>query len=122
MSTVLDWQGWDWLIVVSCALGLLAAAGFVIRYQIDSGGAWRTTPFGRFLMLRKALLVSLFSLILINRAVSGRVVTPDLWPGQGVVTSLLFTAFCLHTFLPYRFLIEARHERMARERREQERS
>lgn len=122
MSAVLHWPGWDWLMVFACGVGAAACLLFVVGFQRESRGAWRTTPFGRFLMMRKALLACLFVLILVNRAVTGQVVMRDAWPGQSLVTSLLFTAFCLHTFLPYRFVIEAQHERMARERREQERS
>jgi D-alanyl-lipoteichoic acid acyltransferase DltB (MBOAT superfamily) len=107
---------WGWLIFASVVLGLIAAALFVIRYQLEVGSRWWKnedgTPnsFGRFLMIRKALLAGLFSLVLANWLL------PD-WPGRRMVTAILMFGFALQTFVPYRLLISAQRAQEKEEAR-----
>jgi hypothetical protein len=101
---ILTWTGWNWITIGACAVGWVAALLFVIRYQIESRGAWRTNPFGRFLMTRKILLVCLFSLIISNRLLPG-------WEWRIPITAVLMCAFAVQTFVPYRLLVEAQQER-----------
>jgi hypothetical protein len=112
LSTVINWMGWDWLAALASVVGLVAAALFVVRYQVESRGAWAGNPYGRYLMQRKALLIGLFGLIIFNRAEAGTIQIPDAWPGQGMIMALLYLAFALQTFVPYRLLVEARQERV----------
>ena len=108
IHAVLTWHGWSLITIGACAVGWVAALLFVIRFQIDSGGAWRGNPFGRFLMIRKMLLVGLFSLILTNRLMPG-------WEWRLPITAVLMVAFALQTFVPYRLLVEAQQERAENE-------
>lgn len=110
MHQVIDWVGWDYIAVGSSALGLVASLLFVIDFKRRTGKAWRDNPFGRFLMVRKALLACLFTLVLFNRFQTGGVVQADAWAGQSMVTAVLWTAFALQTFIPYKLLVEAQHE------------
>lgn len=111
MHELLTWHGWLWITVGACVVGLVAALAFVIRFQMESRGAWRGNPFGRFLMKRKIILAALFSLILLNRA------GWDWWEAIRLpVTAILMVLFALQTFVPYRLLVEARQERASEER------
>lgn len=116
MEAFLDSPFWRWLILASVVLGLIAAALFVIRYQIEVGFRWwrnedgSPNSFGRFLMIRKALLTGLFSLVLANMFL------PD-WPGRRMVTALLMFCFALQTFVPYRLLISAQRAQEKEEAR-----
>jgi hypothetical protein len=97
---------WDKLTIVACAIGLIAAMAFVIRYQRLSGCTWwrhrdgSPNLFGRFLMVRKILLSALFGLFLANRLIGP-------WAAREAVTSLITLAVAIHTFVPYRLLTEA---------------
>lgn len=104
MSTVTNWGGWNYITIGACAVGLVAALLFVIKYQVESRGAWKNNPFGRFLMTRKILLSGLFALILTNRFFPG-------WDWRLPITAVLMVAFALQTFVPYRLLVEAQQER-----------
>jgi hypothetical protein len=104
------WVGWDWIALVASVIGLIASGLFVVRYWISTGGHCWKNPFGRFLITRKMLLVGLFSLILFNRYQAGTVHLPDSWEGQGLVTAILYSAFALHTFVPYRLLVNAQQQ------------
>lgn len=106
--TFFEWWGWDWLQVIACGVGIVAALLFTGRYWHEAGRDALKNPFGRFMLTRKALLSCFFTLVLINRAHSG-VVSPDEWTGQDFVTALVFAAFALQTWQPYRLLMEARH-------------
>lgn len=106
MTALLNWNGWDWTQPIAAILGLVAALLFVTRYWIESGKAAWKNPFGRFLLQRKFILSLFFFLILVNRVTEG-VVTSDAWPGQDAVTALVFLAIALHTFVPYRILLDA---------------
>jgi hypothetical protein len=108
---IVNWAGWDWLAALASVVGLVAALLFVIRYQVETGGAWRSNPYGRYLMHRKVALVGLFGLVITNRIVAGTVAIPDGWPGQGMIMAVLYGYFAVQTFVPYRLLVEARQER-----------
>lgn len=109
LSSFLAWEGWSFLTGVASVVGLFACLLFVARFQVETGGAWwrhpdgRPNPFGRFLFFRKALLAVLFLLALANRLAPG-------WEAQGFVTALLFSAFAVQTFVPYRLLLQAQNE------------
>lgn len=108
MRAFLESPYWEYITVASVGIGLFACLLFVIRFQMKVGFTWwrhlngQPNHFGRFLMIRKMLLASLFILIITNR------VFPD-WLGKEPVTALLMVAFALQTFVPYRLLILA-HE------------
>lgn len=112
MRELLNSPFWDWLTIGAVVIGLIAAMAFVVRYQIEVGWTWWRHPdgtpnaFGRFLMIRKALLSALFAVILANRVFPG-------WPGREAVTALLMLGFALQTFVPYRLLVTAQkaHEK-----------
>lgn len=106
MRAFFDWVGWDYAQVIACAVGLIAAATFVVRYWQESGRAAMRNPFGRFMMKRKALLTAFFSLVLTNRWHDG-IVTGDAWLGQDLVTAVVFSWFALQTWTPYRLLMDA---------------
>jgi hypothetical protein len=109
MREFLLWGGWYVLTGIASAIGLFACILFVVRYQIETGGAWwrhadgRSNPFGRFLFFRKVLLSCLFALALTNRIFPG-------WTGQTFVTSIVFVAFAIQTFVPYRLLLQAQKD------------
>ena len=106
MEAALEHPMWDLLTLVAVVIGLIAALAFVIRFQYEVGFTWwrtrdgRPNHFGRFLMIRKLLLSSLFLLILANRVFPG-------WTGRSAVTAILMVAFALQTFVPYRLLVSA---------------
>lgn len=100
---MLDSPFWDWMTIGAVGLGLLAALVFVIRFQIEVGWSWWRSPFGRFLMIRKALLTALFTIVLLNRIVGD-------WPIRGPITALLMLAFAVQTFTPYRLLMRVQRE------------
>lgn len=103
LDALLLWDGWSTLTGVAAAVGLFACLLFVVRFHVETGGAWRDNPFGRFLFFRKVLLASLFLLALANR------ITPG-WIWQDLVTAVLFSAFAAQTFVPYRLLLTAQRE------------
>lgn len=114
MEAFFAWEGWDYGTVAACIIGMVAATLFVTTFASDAGGdAWRN-PFGRFLLTRKALLVGLFFLVLVNRAAGG-VVREDSWMGQDVLTFLVFMGFAIHTFVPYGLLIDAQRAHTEKE-------
>lgn len=106
MREFLNSPFWEYLTLAAVVLGLIAALAFVVRYQYEVGFSWwrqesgKPNHFGRFLMIRKILLSSLFVIVLLNRIV------PD-WPARKAVTALLMVAFALQTFVPYRLLVTA---------------
>jgi hypothetical protein len=117
MREILSHPFWDSLTIAAAGVGFLAAVLFVGRYQRDEDfGWWKNSDgspnlFGRFLMIRKILLSLLFALIILNRIFPG-------WTGREAVTAILFTAFAVHTFVPYRLLTEAQKERREMSKRE----
>ena len=114
MVGILAWHGWDYGTVVACALGVFAAGLFVVTFYRDAGrDAW-SNPFGRFLLVRKLLLVGLFELMLVNRSVGG-VVREDTWHGQDAATFFVFMAVAVHTFVPYGILLEAQRAHAEKE-------
>jgi hypothetical protein len=106
VKAILESPFWSHLTIGAVLIGLIAALAFVVRYQYQAGWSWWRHPdgtvnlFGRFLMIRKLLLSTLFGIILLNRLLPG-------WTGREAVTALLMLAFALHTFVPYRLLSEA---------------
>ena len=104
MNEFLNWPGWNAITIIACAVGWIAAALFIVKYQRTSGGDWRRNPFGRYLMTRKLAVLGLFSVVLINRFF------PE-WDWRLMITAFLMCAFALQTFVPYRLLVEAQQER-----------
>lgn len=103
LDEFLMWSGWTYVTGVAAAVGLFACVLFVVRFHVESGGAWRGNPFGRFLFFRKVLLASLFAVALANRLTPG-------WIAQEFVIAVLFSAFAVQTFVPYRLLLTAQKE------------
>jgi hypothetical protein len=109
LAEFLAWEGWYFLTGVASVIGLFACLLFVVRYQVETGGGWwrhadgRPNPFGRFLFFRKVLLACLFALALANRFFPG-------WEARDFVTAVLFCAFAIQTFTPYRLLVKAQSE------------
>lgn len=97
---------WDYVALVGCFVGLILAGLFAVEYHRRTNGDWRRNPFGRFLVTRKLLLCLLFANAILNRLAEGFRETIGEVSG-----ALLLWAFALHTVLPYRFLLEAQHER-----------
>jgi hypothetical protein len=120
MREILTSDFWDWLTIGSVVIGFVACVAFVIRYQIEVGRSWWRLPdgtvnhFGRYLMVRKVLLASLFGLILTNRVIGS-------WEARPAFTAILMFAFAVHTFVPYRLLISAQRAQEKQEARNDER-
>jgi hypothetical protein len=104
----LMWDGWDYGVVLACAVGLFACALFIIRYGVEAGRSMWDNPFGRYLMTRKLVLMALFGYILFNRWVGG-IELEDKYPAQDLAAFVIFGAFALQTFVPYRLLMNAQH-------------
>ena len=92
---------YQWFLGSITATGLLGCITFVIRYAILSGGAWRHTEAGRFMMIVYANMGALFSSVLAN------LIFGD-WPGRRIVTLSLFMAFVIFAWWPLRLLTRAR--------------
>lgn len=109
MDEFLAWEGWRTVTGVAATIGLFACVLFVARFHTKTGGAWwrhpdgRPNPFGRFLFFRKALLSALFLVVILNRVLPG-------WEAQDFVTALVFLAFAVQTFVPYRLLLQAQKD------------
>lgn len=98
---------WDYVALAGCFVGLALAGLFAVEYHRRTNGDWRRNPFGRFLVTRKLLLCALFTNAILNRLVDG------FQQNIGEASAaLLLCAFAAHTVLPYRFLLEAQHERV----------
>lgn len=111
---VLYWEGWVYLTLTSCAVGLLASLTFVITYQLRVGWTWWRledgTPnlFGRFLMERKAILALVLGLTLANALLPP-------WPGQLPLSFVVMTIFAVQTFVPYHLLLKVQEEPLPKE-------
>lgn len=109
MTAFLTHPFWIWLTVVAVVLGFVACVSFVARFLYTSGrDAWRN-PFGKYLIVRKGLLGTLFALILMNATLGE-------WTGRRPVTAVLMLAFALHTFVPYRLLMDAQRAHTEKEK------
>ena len=109
MRGILYNEFWDWVVYAACVIGGLAALTFVVKFQIESRGAWRDNPFGRFLMTRKILLFVLFTTVMTYRLYGD-------WPGRRILVALMMVAFAFQTFVPYRLLMRAQAEAAERRR------
>lgn len=87
-----------WFLIGITAIGLVGCLSFVVFYAIISGGRWRRTDAGRFMMIVQANLGTLFALILTNQ-----VLGTD-WPGRQAVTLILFSSYVVETWWPLRLL------------------
>ena len=99
MGDVLSWEGWRWLTLAACGFGLLASLAFIVTYQVRVGWEWTRNPFGRFLMVRAALLTALFTLIFTNRFLPA-------WEGRIALTAVLMSAYAIQAVVPYRLLMK----------------
>lgn len=109
MTEFLAWEGWRTVTGFAATVGLFASVLFVVRFHMKTGGSWwrhpdgRSNPFGRFLFFRKTLLSALFLVVITNRVFPG-------WSAQNFVTALVFMAFAIQTFVPYRLLLQAQKD------------
>lgn len=111
---MLDWAGWDYGIVLASIVGVVASVTFITGYSAKAGKSAWNNPFGRFMLSRETLLFVLFSQVLANRLIGG-IVRPDVWPGSGLVAFVTYGLFAIHTFMPYRLLIEAQRAHIKQE-------
>jgi hypothetical protein len=88
-------------IVLLCitGVGALGCFVFVTTYWVKAHNSWMRTEPGRFLMLTYGNLGLLFLLVIANQIF-------DTWPGQKVVTLLLFLAFVIQSWWPLRLLMK----------------
>lgn len=109
LDAFLLWGGWNVATGVAAFVGLFACVLFVVRFHVETGGAWwrhpdgSPNPFGRFLFFRKLLLAVLFAVLLANRLTPG-------WIWRDFVVAVLMSAFAVQTFVPYRLLLTAQKE------------
>lgn len=108
MNEFLQWSGWIDLTMMECVLGLLLTATFTVRYQIQTGGAWRRTSEGRWMMYGRLLIASVLALTLINYFFRG-------YPGQRIVSFLFFTVYVAHLYWPHVLLARAQRDMRDRE-------
>ena len=87
-------------ILVECAIGLVLAGSFVVRYHLRTGGAWRRTREGRWMLYGRLLIASVLALTLINNLFRG-------YPGQRVVSFVFFTVYVAHLWWPHMLLSRA---------------
>lgn len=50
----------EWVRIAACALVVLSAGRFCWRYNKKSGGKWRTTPYGKHMMIFSGAFVGYF--------------------------------------------------------------
>lgn len=103
MSEFLEWRGWIVLTVLACWLGLVFAASFTIRYHWSTGGAWRTTREGRWMLYGRALIAAVLALTLINFYFPG-------YPARRLLSFLLIAAYAAHLYWPHLLLSRAQRE------------
>ena len=91
-----------WFLIGITIAGLAGCLTFVVFYSILSGGKWRQTDAGRFMMIGQANLGTLFALILTNQLLGTD------WPGRELITAALFFAYVVETWWPLRLLYRSR--------------
>jgi hypothetical protein len=96
---------------VVTGIGLILCLIFVIAFHIKTGGFWRRSEAGRWLMLGRVNILLLFSFVLLNR----RWEWFFEWAGREWVLFGLYTLFALQTLWPLRLLW---HEEPLPDRRE----
>lgn len=87
----------DTVIVAISAFGLIGCMIFMMAYHRQSGGAWRKSEIGVWLMLGRLNLTLIFALI-----ISGRVFGD--FPGRDYAVITLVGLFALQTFWPIKFI------------------
>lgn len=95
-------------------VGLCVSLTFITAFHLKTGGAWRDSETGRWLMLFQFDITLLFSAIIANRSSEwwrG-------WSGRDWVMLALYTAFALQALWPLRLLwrIEPQMRRKGEER------
>lgn len=90
-----------WVLVGLCMVGLVGNVAFVVRYTVLSRqtrlGPWWRHEIGWWLAVPPLNLATLFALVMLNNLASN-------WPGRPAVTIILFTAYVLETWWPFRLL------------------
>lgn len=85
---------------VITGVGLALCLFFVIAFHIKTGGAWRRSEAGRWLMLGRGNIAALFAFVLLNRTWSWF----QQWEAREWVLMGLYTLFALQTLWPIRLL------------------
>jgi Ca2+/Na+ antiporter len=97
---------------VVTGIGFIICLVFVIAFHIKTGGAWRRSEAGRWLMLGRSNFVMLFGLLLLAYA-SSRF---RLWEGTQWIFLGAYTVFALQNLWPLRLLWH--EDRIARIKKE----
>ena len=92
------------------ASGFIGCTIFVTRYWVLSGGRWKDTEAGKFLIAVYVNLGLLFLLIMVNTVFGD-------WPGRKVVTLALYMAYVAQTWWPIRLLNKAQRRVKRAQRR-----
>lgn len=77
--------------------GFVGCVVFVTRYVVLSGGSWRDTEAGKFLVVVYTNLAALFLLVMANQIFGD-------WPLRKVASLLLYTVYVAQTWWPLRLL------------------
>lgn len=95
-------------ILAECVIGLVLAGSFVVRYHVRTGGAWRRTREGWWMLTDRIVVASVLALTLVNSLFRG-------YPGQVFVSFVFFTVYVAYLWWPHLLL-----SRAVRESREKE--
>lgn len=97
---------------VVTGIGFIICLVFVIAFHVKTGGAWRRSEAGRWLMLGRANFMLLFGLLLLAYVSSWF----NTWAGARWIFLCVYGAFALQTLWPLRLLFH--QERMEQIRRD----
>ena len=87
--------------LTTTVIGLLACLVFIVAFHFKTGGAWRRSPAGRWLMLGRLNIGLLFLFVVLNRAWEWF----RLWEGRDWALLSLYFLFATQTVWPLRLLL-----------------
>lgn len=87
----------DVAILIISMFGLTGCVLFMILYHIRTGGKWRKSEIGVWLMFGRGNIAALFALLIINRIVVD-------WPGRVEIVLAISALFALQTWWPSKLL------------------
>lgn len=95
---------YQWVSGAITTVGLAGCLAFVSTYWSRTGGAWIETAEGRYLMTTKAILGSLFGLVLSVQIFGD-------WPGRQIVAVTLYALYAAFPWWLYYLLMRATRRR-----------